>query len=212
MGFPYWSAQPLTLNPYASTQRLLQLEKALPYTEHWSAAADFLNLLVEHCLENKPGNILECSSGLSTLVLARCCQLNQCGLVFSLENDANFAADTRAHLQTLELADHAQVIHAPLRTYSLERTDFEWYSTDSLPETSIDLLVIDGPPGYIQPLSRYPALPLLAQRMKTNSVIFLDDAARDQEKKIISLWQKKYPGLKHTYIDTERGCSVLQYG
>jgi len=199
------------LNPYKPLQEKLQLDADLPYTEHWSAAADFLTLLAEYCLQKKPATVLECSSGLSTLVLARCCQLNQYGKVTSLENGAEFVSDTQARLQQLKLNDYASVVHTPLEKYQLAETSFDWYSLKDMPDIRIDLLVIDGPPGFIQHHSRYPALPLLQQQLGSNCTIFLDDAARDEEKEIIALWLEKYPGLKHRYIDTERGCSILQF-
>lgn len=197
-------------NPYQSLQDRLGITETLPYTAHWSAAQDFLQLLTDHCLENMPTTIIECSSGLSTLVLARCCQLNKSGHVFSLENGIDFADATRRNLQHFGLASQATVIHAPLKKHTLDKTDFDWYSIDDLPENKIDLLVIDGPPGYIQHHSRYPALPLLHQRLSDQCTVFLDDAERDEEKEIVALWQEQFPFFKHTFIDTERGCSILR--
>ncbi|MES9855801.1 MAG: hypothetical protein ABW166_04240 [Sedimenticola sp.] len=40
------------------------------------------------------------------------------------------------------------------------------------------MLVIDGPSGFIQKHSRYPALPLLFDKLSNNGMVFLDDAAR----------------------------------
>ena len=71
------------------------------------------------------------------------------------------------------------------------------------------MLVIDGPPGFIQKHSRYPALPLLFSQLANNCVIFLDDAGREDEKEIIDLWNNEYQNIRHEYIETERGCSVL---
>ncbi|MCW8911244.1 MAG: class I SAM-dependent methyltransferase, partial [Gammaproteobacteria bacterium] len=91
----------------------------------------------------------------------------------------------------------------------IEDSDYLWYSIKSMPVNSIDMLVIDGPPGFIQPNSRYPALPVLNDRLSNNCKIFMDDASRDDEKNIIQLWLDRFPQLKHEYIDTERGCSIL---
>lgn len=199
------------LNPYVSIQERLQLEDSLPYTEQWSAAPDFLNLLIDHCIEHKPSVILECSSGLSTLVLARCCQLNQHGKVLSLENGAEFAEATISNLESFGLRASSSVMHAPLRQYMLSGRKFEWYSTPDLDEDLIEMLVIDGPPGYIQEHSRYPALPLLRKQLSADCTIFLDDAAREQEKEIVDLWLQQFPDLTHTYVATERGCSILKF-
>ena len=70
------------------------------------------------------------------------------------------------------------------------------------------MLVIDGPSGFIQKHSRFPALPVLFDRLAKNSIIFLDDAAREDEKEIVAMWENT--GIEHEYIETERGCSIFK--
>ena len=191
----------------------LKLDQGIPYTPEWSAAPDFMGLIVEHALAKKPKIILECSSGLTTLMLARCCQMNGQGDVYSLENGPEYAAKTRSYFERYGLEDHTMVIDAPLEKMTLNEAEYLWYRTDDLPAEimpqSIDMVVIDGPPGFIQKNSRYPALPLLYERLADGCVIFLDDAAREDEKNIVELWLAEYPAMKHQYIDVERGCSIL---
>ena len=197
------------MNPYSEIQNRLCLTQPLPYTPDWSAAPDFISLIVDYALQAKPGVILECSSGLTTLALARCCQINQRGRVISLENGEEYAEQTRLQLQQFALQDYAQVIDAPLQKVTLGR-DYDWYSLESLPDVSIDMLVIDGPPGFIQKNSRYPSLPLLFDRLADHCSVFLDDAARDDEKALVAQWQNEFSGVEHEYLDFERGCSVLE--
>ena len=187
----------------------LKFSKNLPFTPDWSAAADFLTIIAEHCLNHRPTTIVECSSGLSTLILARCCQLNQHGRVYSLENGAEYAQKTRQQLKSFELEEYAIVLDAPLEETNINGKNYLWYASESLTTETIDMLVIDGPPGFIQKHSRYPALPLLFSQLSKNSMIFLDDAAREDEKEIIDLWKNEYRSIKHEYIKMERGCSVL---
>lgn len=194
---------------YASIQQRLGLAQALPIEPIWSAEPAFLNLLIDHCRTEQPQTIVECSSGLSTLVLARCCQLNGGGRVISMENGEEYAAKTVAELAEFGLSEWAQVIRAPLRTYRLGADDYLWYDTERLPELAIDLLVIDGPPGFIQRHSRYPALPLLRKRLAPGCRLFLDDAARPDEQEILGRWQAELPGLSQDYRTTERGCAIL---
>ena len=187
----------------------LNFSKDLPFTPDWSAAADFLNIIAEHCLSAKPGIIVECSSGLSTLIIARCCQLNQHGRVYSLENGAEYAEKTRQELKAFGLEDYATVLDAPLENINLHDRDYLWYSNQSLPDNPIDMIVIDGPPGFIQKNSRYPALPLFYDKCSDHCTLYLDDAAREDEKEIIDKWKTRYTNTRHQYIETERGCSVL---
>ncbi len=198
-----------TGHPYRKLQHRLGLAEDLPYTPDWSAAADFLEQIADYCLAEKPQLIVECSSGLSTLILARCCQINNQGQVISLENGGEFTATTEATLTRFSAEKWATVNHSPLTTTSVEKEIFQWYKLPELPNIPIDLLVIDGPSGFIQPLSRYPALPMLYQRLAPRCTIFLDDAARDDEQEIIRRWLASYPEFQYRYIDTERGCSIL---
>ncbi len=198
-------------SPYVGICRKLGLKKAFPYTENWSAAADFISMLIDYCLAEKPATILECSSGLTTLALARCCEINGCGHVYSLENGEDYADKTQSELETLSLAEHATVLHAPLVKSVTGSNLYQWYDRKKLAvlTESVDMLVIDGPPGFIQPQSRYPALPLLQPILSDDVVVFLDDAAREDEKQLVIRWLQQFPSFLHLYYKTQRGCAVL---
>jgi len=194
---------------YQQLQMDLGFENELPVTPDWSAAADFLFLIKEYCLEAQPQTIFECSSGLTTLTLARCCQVNGRGQVFSLENGEEYAKQTRANLKRFEVDEHANVIHAPLEPIFVQGRNYDWYGLKGEEDIKIDMLVIDGPPGFIQKHSRFPALPLLFDQLADKSMVFLDDAARDEEKELVAMWLGLYSEIEHEYVDTERGCSIL---
>ena len=201
------------MNPHNSSYNSLlvklSLDQGIPYSENWSAAADFLQPIADYCLTTRPETVLECSSGLSTLVLARCCQMNNHGHVYSLENGEEYATATQDSLNQYKLGSYATVIHAPLVETTVNTKDFLWYSADNIPRHLINMLVIDGPPGFIQKHSRYPAIPMLYKNLANQCKIFLDDAGREDEQEIVELWQSEYPQLELEYIDNERGCSVL---
>lgn len=188
----------------------LGLRQGLPFTKDWSASPDFLRLVVEHCLEAKPRRILECGSGVSSLMLAACCRLNGKGQLISLEQDAGFVRQTQAHLDRYGLTPFGQARHAPLVGWRIGDREEQWYDPRGLDDERIDLLVIDGPPAHLLPRARYPALPLLRERLAEGCVIFLDDAARPGERAIVADWLQQWPEFGHEYIKTERGCSVLR--
>lgn len=190
----------------------LGLAGEIPYTRDWSAAADFLELLVDHVRAVRPRCIVECGSGLSTLMLARACALYRVERIISLENGAEFAQTTRDAIAQHGL--NATVLHAPLRNYALGVNGSEvypWYALDGLPEHGIDMLVIDGPPGSVRSHARYPALPLLNDRLEPGCTIFMDDAARPHEQQILARWLAEYPGLQAKYIPLVRGCGRLTW-
>jgi predicted O-methyltransferase YrrM len=184
----------------------------LPYTPNWSAAPDFLELIVDHALTTRPTTIVECGSGMTTLMLARCCAMNGYGHLYSLENGAEYAVNSRAAITAYGLQDYSTVLYAPLIHYTVGERDYQWYDISNLTVANIDMLVIDGPPGFLQRHSRYPALPLLFERLHEESVVFMDDAARPDERELVAMWQEQYPAVNHRFIDNERGCSVVQFG
>lgn len=180
------------------------------YDPKWSAAPDFLELIAAHTLAARPSTVVECSSGITTLVLARCCAINGLGHVHSLENGPEFAARTRAEIERFGLAAYATVIDAPLVPCVIDAEDYLWYDLAGFEPSAIDMLVIDGPPGFIQRHSRYPALPRLVERFAEGCAIFLDDAARPDEREIVARWLTHFPWLSHEYLANERGCSLIR--
>jgi hypothetical protein len=197
------------LTNYHSLLAQLDLHLGIPYSPNWSAEADFLRIIVDACLQNRPELILECSSGLTTLMLARSCQLNGTGRVISLEDGLQYAENTQVYIDRYGLGDYAVVVHAPLREIALDGSVYAWYSRDNVPDAGIEMMVIDGPSGFIQKHSRYPALPVCHPGFAKHCTIYLDDAAREDEQAIVAMWQGRYPELKHEYHETVRGCSIL---
>lgn len=189
----------------------LGFDRGIPFTEKWSAGADFLQILVDQVHERQPARILECSSGLTTLFMARACQLVGAGRVTSLENGARFAQATRMALESYGLDAWAEVMDAPLIDTPLGKQCWQWYDLAALKADAVDMLVIDGPPGFLQPMSRYPALPRLAGHLAPGAVILLDDAARPDEQTTVARWIVEYPGLERRWHTTERGCAELRW-
>jgi len=203
----------MSVDQYSEIVQRLDLNKGIPYTPDWSAAPDFIQLIVDYALTEKPQIIVECSSGLTTLVLARCCQINGAGELYSLENGPEYASKTRSYFDRYGLDDYATVIDAPLEKVEVNGTEYLWYGTgeliNGLVDQGINMLVIDGPPGFIQNNSRYPALPILFNKLADGCTLFLDDAARDDEQELVESWLSEYPQSDYQYIDVDRGCAIL---
>lgn len=192
----------------------LDLERSLAPTRGWAGSPDFLLELARHARVARPLVVVECSSGVSTVVLARCLQLNGAGRLYSLEHDSAYARQTRAQLQRHGLQDWAQVLDAPLVPHRLDGENWPWYDVAPLPASAetggkIDLLVIDGPPQATRPLARYPAGPLLFPRLAPAGTVFLDDAHRPGEQAAIARWRAAFPDLQQTNLPCEKGCAVL---
>jgi hypothetical protein len=193
-------------------ERQLALPRPLPPVRGWAGSPDFLLKVAGEVAERRPQVVMECSSGVSTLVVARSLQMNGSGHVYSLEHDEKYANETRLLLQRYGLSDWATVIHAPLERR--EAGDTPWYAESAIPADlpPVELLVVDGPPASGGPLARYPALPRLIGRLARTAVVIADDTARADETEMIRRWQQSFPGIQVTDGYCEKGCTILRLG
>jgi predicted O-methyltransferase YrrM len=190
--------------------KLLSLSQPLPPLRAWAASPDFLLMLAEHVLDARPRCVLECSSGTSTIVIARCLQKLGAGHVYSLEHSARYASVTRNDLRKHGLESWGTVLDAPLESHP-RFNRARWYSLEGLAavEQPVDMLVVDGPPEDTGPLARLPALPALSSALSPNCVIFLDDADREDEQRVVQKWLAEFPTLQAERIACEKGCVKL---
>jgi hypothetical protein len=153
----------------------------------WSAGVEYLQELWL-LLGSVGGPVLECGSGLSTLVLGVAGQRTG-SRVFSLEHDRQWAGRVRRSLQRYRLGN-CTIHRAELRSFG----DYSWYSApkERLPG-EFALVVCDGPPGDT-PGGRYGLLPQMRERLKAGCLILVDDFRRHQEQVIVSRWARELGG------------------
>lgn len=199
------------LEALISITSLLPLRQPLPPMRGWAISPDFGVLMISEILNNKPRVVLELGSGVSTLLIAYGLEKNGHGRVISFDHDSKFCEQSRTRIREHRLDNIAEVVHVPLREVQLNQESWDWYDAAHIdPDIKIDLLVIDGPPGQIQNISRYPALPLLYRYLSDDVVILLDDAGRPDEKVILDMWAREFPDFEHEYIPAEKGAAVLR--
>ena len=190
-------------------EKKLGLAEALPPMRGWAGSPDFLLAVADEVLARKPGTVMECSSGVSTLVVARCLQLNGAGHVYSLEHDLKFASKTRKLMDQYGLSNWGTVLDAPLQT---EHTETPWYNEEVIPQelARIDMLIVDGPPTSTAALARFPALPRLMSRMADRFIVLVDDADRDDEAEMLKRWRDLFPHLEQRDAYCEKGLIILE--
>lgn len=182
----------------------------LPKMRGWAASPDFLKRIVYEVLSRKPNLIVEASSGVSTLMISYTLKKIGHGRVISLENDKKYYRKTKKLIKNHGLEEYSTLMYAPLKKVTIDGKSFKWYDTTSLElESAIDMLIIDGPIGSLQKLSRYPALPKFYEKLAENGVVLLDDGNRQGEKEIVNLWVAKYPHIRSEYLELEKGGYIL---
>lgn len=190
----------LLANHYKQIESLLSVFKfvdliyPLPETRGWAASPDFLKQIIEIVYSDRPKIVVEASSGVSTVIIGYCLKKNGCGKVISFEHEEKYIKATQKLINLHGLQDFVELVHAPLKSISIHGEQHDWYdiSDFSLENTSIDLLVVDGPPGASKKLARYPALPMMYEQLSHNAKVILDDGKRNDEKEIARMWQKEW--------------------
>jgi predicted O-methyltransferase YrrM len=150
--------------------------------EAWSALDEYLAGCINHAMDST-GPILECGSGLSTILIGAIAK-KQGQSHFVLEHNSEWAIKVKKYLNRYKIDSVVQCTK-PLKDYG----DFCWYDVplESMPD-SFSLVVCDGPPGSTKG-GRYGLAPIMRKRLKPGCVILLDDAGREQELAIAKLWE-----------------------
>lgn len=190
------------------TQTLVQVESLLdlyslvtprtsmPSTQGWATAPSTMQALVRTVLDRKPATVVECGSGSSSVWIGYALQRNGHGRCIALEHDARYAEASRALVRSHGLEHVVDVRLAPLKEVTVGTETHLWYDTQALADLSdIGLAFVDGPPGTVGPLSRFPALPVMSKHCAPDAVFILDDAARPDEQEILRRWIADYDGV-----------------
>lgn len=185
------------LSNYFSQQEALNEIKRMfpdlsffPLTRGWAGSPDFLLKLVELIVSESPKYIVELGSGVSSVVLGAAMKKFSQGKVDSFDHEQSFTFKSKRLLEINELSDIVNITYSPLTVQNFQDTEWQWYDESRIKEieNGIDLLVVDGPPRFLQDRSRFLALPILFDKLSTNSTIVLDDANRENEKQVVEDW------------------------
>ncbi len=179
----------------------------------WSSAAirpSALVLLLNDVLVLGRETLVECGGGVSTIYFARLIAQRGAGRLVTLEHDPRWSGFLLEALAREGLEDHATIVDAPLADAT------GWYDAAAveaaLPDAPVDLLLVDGPPA-VEPgreQARYPALPVLRERLAADATVALDDLPRDGEREVLARWEAEF-GLQFERFEDE-GIAVARTG
>ncbi len=192
--------------------RLLPLKAPLPPMTSWACTPELAAVVAEAVLTGRPRRVLEVGSGVSSVVMGYCLESNGSGKLLSLDHGDAFADQTREQLARHGLSQVAEVVYAPLGPVQVNGEQWAWYDTAAVGEEPIDLLVVDGPPEKSRPEARYPAVPLMWDRLSDRAVVILDDARRSDEQAIVARWRREHPELHLEWVDAIKGIAILHRG
>jgi predicted O-methyltransferase YrrM len=148
------------------------------------------------------GSILECGSGLSTLVAGALIDGSNTTL-YALEHDPDWYARISAMVEKFNLRN-VRPIYAPLNDFG----EFCWYGVaeGGLPR-DISLVLCDGPPGQTKG-GRYGLLPVMRAHLIPDALILVDDYKRAEERAVVEQWIREFGGSL-TVIGTQFPYAIL---
>lgn len=158
-----------------------------------------LAFMMNELIINNRKNVIEFGSGMSTLLLGRL--VRSSGLetkIVSVDENEGWVTLLQSMIRKEGLEGIAQVIHVPLAQRNSPVGKPRWYVEDMLaaklpPGTRFDMVVVDGPTAYNPEIefSRYFALPFVKDRLHDKFAVFLDDADRRGEQKVLHKWRQE---------------------
>ena len=184
----------------------------LPPMGGWAASPDLVAVLVDEVRSRAPELVVECGSGVSTLwigIAARHFGLRT--RVVALEHNPRFAAQTRALLGRHGLTDFVEVRDASLVSTGLPGHATAWYDAAALGDLEeIGLLLVDGPPESTGDRARYPAVPLLKEKLAPRATVVLDDLVRASERALVADWAPMLESFTFEELKLEKGAAVFR--
>jgi predicted O-methyltransferase YrrM len=192
--------------------KCLPLRHPLPPMRGSAISPDLALLLYELVHDHHPALVVECGSGVSSLVIGYALKVVGGGHLISFEHDPRAAERALALVGRHGLERQVQIVHAALQETHAAGESWKWYGPEveeALVGKRARLVFVDGPPGSLQPLARYPALRRLAPFIAPEAVVGLDDVARPDEWAITERWLREDPRVTLQRIAHEKGTAVL---
>ena len=165
----------------------------------YAPSVDFLARL-QDMANAAVGPVLECGSGLSTIVLAKEAERWPNLSVTTLEHSLGWYKAVRAALP--DLPNH-RIHRAPLRQYT---DDLRWYDLSGIErQEDFSLIVCDGPQGTN---NRYPLMPMLQGHLASGYSILVDDANRDAVN--LKRWAEEFNTVTTTVTTEDHGIAIVR--
>jgi hypothetical protein len=165
--------------------------------EKWSAEEWYLAEVVRSA-ERSKGSILECGSGLTTVLIGMvAARLGR--QLHALEHNPTWHA--RVSQAIHDFGANTTTVHlAPLRDYG----DFDWYDLplDSMPN-DFTLVVCDGPPAATHG-GRSGMYPIMREKLAPGCTVLLDDTKSAAEQELARSWSRASGGTLELH-SSERG-------
>jgi hypothetical protein len=127
----------------------------------------------------------------------------------AIDHQQEFLDITRRHLEVQGLGGRTELWCCPLAETSPDGPP--WYQgvAERLAGISLDLVLVDGPPGTLHPHARRPAMGVVRPFFSERAVLILDDALRGEERATVRAWRDAHPELACKILRRGKGCAIF---
>lgn len=154
----------------------------------WTLEKNTIRLLWDHLKKDKPSLILECGSGVSSLVFSQFFKLHHPqGKLISFEQGLEEKKRVEKLLKKNDLSGFATILHTPLNDKG--RYDFNKDEiSEKIQDRKAEWLLVDGPSG--PPGCRDNIIPFLKPFLSSTAKWWMDDSFRDGELAFLKEWEQ----------------------
>lgn len=184
--------------------------RRFPASGGFAMNPDGLLLLSDLVRRRKPKKILEIGSGTSTVWMATFAASVNAQLI-SVDHLEEYRKITLRSLRDFGLEAQVDLRLAELAEVEIGGETTKWYNADRFADLyDIDMVIVDGPPESTGPNPRFPAFPLLRDKLSPGALIVVDDLHREQETQMVEKWLEQCEDLSRTLWSAGR-TGVLEY-
>jgi hypothetical protein len=151
--------------------------------EAYAANEDYLTAVAKRALVTE-GPVLECGSGLTTLLLGLLAGSRGVA-TWTFEDSPEWLKFVKRELDHYGI-EGVRICHTPIRDHE----EFSWYTPPAeLPER-FDVVVCDGPPERSTPGGRVGLVSAMSSALDSNTLILVDDAGTAIGKRMLARWEE----------------------
>lgn len=186
---------------YDQVAGLMQIQSAigggavLKPLRQWAISPDAIAVILADLQERTKPSIVEFGCGQSTVVFASWLK-HHGGRLTTYEHDPHYADVIHRQLDACGLSSIVTLRVVPLTDYAAIGSLPASKSYD-LPgdRTTFDVALVDGPPYWAGEAGRYHPLKWSVDRMNPGGSVYLDDAARPPEQRIVAALKEAVPAV-----------------
>lgn len=173
----------------------------------WAMSPDALLHVVRDVTARQAPRVIEFGAGESTIAIAAALKAGGSGSLVSIEHDAGIAAAIAARLARYGLRPYADIRVVPIRSCAA-RDALPAFSSYDLTGVDVPFAValIDGPAvGTFGSATRLVPLEWALARLDDGAAVYLDDAKRSDEVRVVKTALSGRAGYETTEIEAEKG-------